>query len=75
MLIDQLLKMLWATDEGKAAAKAIRWCNKNFPDLPEEKRMEFADKFEKQYDEPLNKKWQQILKLYKVKKEEIDAGF
>ena len=67
MNLDPLLKMLWKTPEGIANLKAIAWCDAHFPEMSVAKCQDYCDKFEKKYDEPLNKRWAEILKLYNIK--------
>ena len=69
MNLNPLLAMLWKTPEGIACTKAIKWCDKNFPNMSLAKRLDYCEKFEEKFDEPLNKRWGQILKLYKINKE------
>lgn len=63
-----LEKILWKTKEGRDCKAAIKWCNDRFPKMTQKKIDEKLKIFEKKIDEPLNKRWEQLKKLYNIRK-------
>jgi hypothetical protein len=61
-----LLPMLKKTEEWKLNEKSIAWLNKYLPNMGEAEAQAALKRFEDKVDAPLNEKWQQILRLYKV---------
>jgi hypothetical protein len=65
--IDTIINILWKTPEGKACQKAIKYFNNHFDQWTKKEVQEKIKIFEKKFDKPLNKRWAELKKQYRIK--------